>query len=115
MYLCKTIKKTKMEKNLQTIIKNASRRMKINNNEWHKKGYNMEYIPNIYIFENGYIVGMYHQASCPQLCYREEKVYGKELGKFIINCSFEGHVLKMKTQDIIDWVNLKIKIWSKHI
>ena len=94
--------------NLQTVIKNASRRMKIVNKSWISKGCNIEYIPKIYIYENGYIVGMYHKAAYPQLNDSEEKVYGKELGKHIVSSTFEYQVFNLKVEDIIEMVNREL-------
>ena len=96
--------------NLETIIKNASRRMKINNTQFVEGGGYIDFMPRILIYENGYIVGMYHSAAWPQLCHRNEKFYhGVELGKHIVTCSFSCHVLHLKIQDIVDEINLQIK------
>ncbi len=96
--------------NLETIIKNASRRMKINNTRFVEVGGNWDYKPKILIYENGYIVGMYHSAGRPQLCHINEKIYdGVELGKHIVTCHFSCHVLHLKVQDIVGEINRQIE------
>ena len=95
-------------KNLETVIKNASRMMKITNKEWIGEGCNVDYKPKIYIHENGYIVGMYHQSASPQFSYTNKKVYGKELGEHIVSCTFESHVFNKKVEDIIEMVHREL-------
>ena len=99
--------KTNKMKNLETVIKNASRMMKISNKEWIAKGCNVDYKPKIIIYENGYIVGMYHPSASPQFTYTTKKVYGgKELGEYTFSCVFPHQVHNNKVEDIVNMVQL---------
>ena len=94
-------------KNLETVIKNASRMMKINNKKWIVRGSNVDFKPKIIIYENGYIVGMYHPSAFYQIIYTTKKVYGgKELGEYTFSCVFPHHVHNNKVEDIVNMVQL---------
>ena len=99
--------KTNKMKNLETLIKNASRMMKISNKEWIAKGSNVDFKPKIIIYENGYMVGMYHPSASPQFTYTTKKVYGgKELGEYNFCCVFPHQVHNDKVEDIVNMVQL---------
>lgn len=74
---------------LEKIIENAFRMVRIVSNKWVRAGYNSDFRTSVEIYENGYRVSMYNTASSPQHLDVKEVKYGKELGKYIISNHYD--------------------------
>lgn len=70
---------------LMSLAKDAVTHAQINERIWIDNGYNREFQPRITLYENGFIVDMWHTAAHPQ-AQEQHKVLimgEKELGKML--------------------------------
>ncbi len=90
------------EKNTQRIAKNAINALKRTVRKWKNNEENLDFKPFVQIYQNGYVVGMYHSAAAPQNYYVTKKVYGSERGELLFQHFFTNiNIDNIKTVTII--------------
>lgn len=86
----------KTKEQIIDLIRDAISHAQINQQIWIEQGNNKEFRPSIEVFENGFIVSMWHSASSPQHVWRRKVLTTGEtkLGEYLI-----GHIFDASIED----------------
>lgn len=88
---------------MQELIKMAVKEGKDTQAVWIEKGYNPDFKLRVQIYDNGYIVSMYHSAASPQNQMVSQYIMGYELGAKVYDGEDNFRTFPfISTSDLVD-------------